>query len=74
MTKVSVYLDNGVVAEYEVEDPMKGRIHASAIAKTGYRSTTKDGDLEWYPPHRINKIKVEDGGESTKYKDTKRAT
>lgn len=75
MSKVSVYLDSGVVFDYEVSDPMKGREHAAAIIKTGYRHTLKNSeDLEWFPPHRIEKVKVENGGESTGYKDEARAT
>lgn len=72
-SKISVYLDNGVVYEYEVFDPIKGREHADAIIRTGYRHTTADSDLEWFPPHRIVKVKVSKGGESN-YTDTARAT
>ena len=73
--KVSVYLDTGVVCEYEVETPEKGREHAAAIIKTGYRSVGKgSNDLEWFPPHRIDKVKVSGAGESTGYRDVKRAT
>lgn len=73
-TIVSVYLDNGIVYEYVVEDPMKGREHADAIIRMGYRHT-KEGtdDLEWFPPHRISKVKVTGAGESN-YKDIVRAT
>ena len=71
--KVSVYLDDGRVFEYEVADPIKGREHAAAIIKTGYRHSDGD-DLEWYPPHRIQKVKVAGACESTQYKDTARAT
>ena len=75
MSKVSVYLDTGVVCEYEVATPDKGREHAAAIIKTGYRSTSKDSkDMTWYPPHRIDKVVVTEAAESTKYHDTKRAT
>lgn len=73
--KVSVYLDSGVVFEYEVADPIKGREHAAAIIKTGYRHTpAASSDLEWFPPHRIDKVKVSGGGESTGYRDKARAT
>lgn len=73
--KVQVYLDDGRVAEYPVKSPISGREHASAIIKTGYRSTPVGSrDLEWYPPHRIVKVKVIGGGESSKYQDTWRAT
>lgn len=73
MTQVSVYLDDGRVFDYEVADPMNGREHASAIIKAGYRHS-QGIDLEWYPPHRILKVKVIGGSESSKYKDTVRAT
>lgn len=75
MTKVSVYMDDARVFEYEVASAEKGREHAAAIIATGYRHTPKEGDdLEWYPPHRIQKIKVSGAGESTNYRDTVRAT
>lgn len=74
-SRVEVYLDNGLVFEYHVDDPMKGREHAHAIVTTGYRHTPQgSNDLVWYPPHRISQVKVQGGGESTQYKDTARAT
>ncbi len=73
MNTVSVYLDDGRVFEYAVANPSKGREHASAIVKTGYRHSEGD-DLEWYPPHRILKVKVSGGCESTNYRDSTRAT
>ena len=73
-SKVYVYLDCGIVCEYDVDNPMKGREHAAAIITTGYRSTTGNGDLEWFPPHRILKVKVMGGAESSNYKDIHRAT
>ncbi len=73
--KISVYLDDGRVFEYVVTNPSRGREHAAAIIKDGYRSTPEGShDLEWYPPSRIVKVKVEGGGESTQYRDTVRAT
>lgn len=75
MTKVSIYLDSSVVYEYEVADAMKGREHAAAIIATGYRHTPTDTkDLEWFPPHRVLKVKVEGAGESSSYRDESRAT
>ncbi len=75
MTKISVYLDDGRVFNYEVSDAGKGREHASAIIKTGYRHTPLDShDLEWYPPHRLVKVCVAGGGESSRYHDTTTAT
>mgnify|MGYP001565592096 CR=1 FL=1 len=72
-TKISVYLDTGVVFDYHVANPMKGREHAAAIIQTGYRSS-QGTDLEWYPPHRVLKVKVENAVESSQYQDTARAT
>lgn len=74
MTKIQVYLVNGVVFEYEVASPTKGREHAHAIITTGYRHTAENSqDLEWYPPQAVLKVKVEGGGESA-YKDKARGT
>jgi hypothetical protein len=75
MTTISIYMDTGVVFEYEVSNSTKGREHAHAIITTGYRHTPKGSDdLEWFPPIRIDKVKVSGAGESTSYKDTTRAT
>lgn len=75
MATVAVYMDDGRVFEYYIFDPMKGREHAHAIIQSGYRHTPEgSSDLEWYPPHRITKVKVLNGGESSKYRDTVRAT
>jgi hypothetical protein len=75
MSRVVVYIDSGIVFEYSVQDPMKGREHAAAIIKSGYRHTTiGSDDLEWFPPHRIEKVKVIGGAESSQYRDTTRAT
>lgn len=69
-----MYLDTGVVYEYSVDSPQKGREHAYEIITGGYRHTPKHSDdLEWFPPHRIKKVKI-NGGESTQYKDTSRST
>jgi hypothetical protein len=74
-TKISVYMEFGVVFEYEVDTVERAREHASAIMQTGYRHTPKDSnDLDWYPPHRIAKIRVSGGGESSNYRDSARAT
>lgn len=70
---VQVYMDTGVVFEYPVANAMKGREHAAAIIASGYRHTEGD-DLEWYPPHRIVKVKISGAAESTQYRDTTRAT
>lgn len=72
-TTVSVYLDDGRVFEYEVANPMKGREHAAKIIVGGYRHT-EGNDLEWYPPHRIDKVKIIGTCESSLYVDRTRAT
>lgn len=65
--KIEVYLDDGRVFEYEVANAGKVREHAHAIIMTGYRHTDETGLFEWYPPHRIMKIKSQ--GLPTKYTD-----
>ena len=70
---IQIYLDDGRVFEYEVKDAIKGREHAAAIVASGYRASDGD-DLEWYPSHRIIKVRVQGGAESSKYKDSVRAT
>ncbi|USN15455.1 hypothetical protein KIKIMORA_03130 [Brevundimonas phage vB_BpoS-Kikimora] len=63
---ISVYLDNGVVFEYDVVAGEKVREHVSAIVSTGYRSV-RDGVLTHYPPHRI--LKVCASGQTSAYPD-----
>lgn len=59
MYKVSVYIDDGRIFEYEVGSPDKVREHAAAIIVGGYRHN--DGEVfEHYPPHRILKVKSRD--------------
>lgn len=72
---VSVYMRDGRVFEYDVSSPLRAREHAWKIITEGYRHTPPDtDDLEWYPPHAIDKVKVEGGAESTAYRDRVRAT
>lgn len=70
---IAVYLDNGVVYEYEVDSHDKVREHADAIVKTGYRHT-KAGEMTHYPPHRIMKVKCTGPGINTSYPDQVRGT
>lgn len=71
MKTIQVYLDDGRVFEYKVENEEKVREHASAIIATGYRHN--DGKVfEHYPPHRI--LKVKSSEISTKYIDTVKGT
>lgn len=69
--KVSVYLDDGRVFEYEVSDAAKAREHSHAIIMTGYRRVVEN-ELEHYPPHRISKVKIT--GADTAYSDKVRGT
>ena len=57
---ISVYIDDGVVYDYEVESMHAAREHASAIVATGYRSVqaTSPYTLTHFPPHRITKVKI----------------
>lgn len=72
--KISVYMDFGSIYTYYVH-PDKAREHASVIIETGYKHTPEGSDdLEWFPPHRILKVKVENGGKTTSYKDNIKET
>lgn len=75
MHKISVYIDTGVVFDYEVDEEQQAREHAQAIVFGGYRSAAKDKptELTFWPPHRITKIKVM-GGITSHYWDTPRGT
>jgi hypothetical protein len=66
---IRVYIDNGVVYEYDVDSPTAAREHADAIVRTGYRHNrgTPAGMIV-YPPHRIAKVRVL-GVVPTKYPD-----
>ena len=57
---IAVYLDDGRVFKYDIEDDVgKAREHAGAIVATGYRHVPATKDvLEWFPPHRIVKVKI----------------
>lgn len=74
MLKVSTYLDDGRVFQYEVADENKAREHAAAIVAGGYRHNDGKGEFEHYPAHRIAKVKVTGGSVSTKYPDSTRGT
>jgi len=71
---VRVYVDNGVVYEYDVTSPEKGREHAAAIIATGYRHNDGKGEFEHYPPHRIDKVKIVGGPVPTLYPDRQTGT
>ena len=73
MIKISVYIDDGRVFDYEVASPDKAREHTHAIVTTGYRHCQK-GLLEHYPPRRITKVKAAGKGIDTTYPDKVRGT
>lgn len=54
--KISVYINTGVVFDYEVGSPASAREHAHAIVMTGYRHTTPT-EMTHFPPHAILKVK-----------------
>lgn len=59
---VAVYLDDSRVFEYKTNDAVKAREFAVKMGETGLRALYEDGagvlTWEFYPPHRIDKIKV----------------
>jgi len=70
--KLQIYLDDGRVCEYDHINSMKAREHASAIIKSGLRHND-GGMVEWYPPHRISKVKWESDGTTnyiSKFRET----
>ena len=67
-TKIQVYLDDGRVFEYTVANGTKAREHVYQIAMEGYRRVDK-GELEYYPVHRIKKVKAV-GDVTTMFPDT----
>jgi hypothetical protein len=71
MAKVTTYLTNGLVFDYEVASHASGREHADQIIKNGYRSV-QDGVMTAWPVHMIFKVKVTEAG--TMYPDTVRGT
>lgn len=67
-----VYIDNGVVYEYDL--PLhKVREHSAAIVKDGYRHNNGVDEYEHYGPHRVLKVKVA-GLVPTKYPDRQSGT
>ena len=76
---IQVYLDNGVVWEYEIDDPTNAKIreHMYEIVTYGYRSchfTGLSDELVFYGPHRIKKVKCIHESLQTNYPDRARGT
>lgn len=57
---ISVYIDDGLVFDYEVTSMASAREHAAAIQTSGYRSVSEDTPnvATFFPVHRIRKVKV----------------
>lgn len=74
--KISVYLDDGNIFEYEVDTVTSAREHVSLIVKTGYRHSdrSRPDELVHFPPHRISKVKMRGHGITTNYYDSPRGT
>lgn len=70
---ISVYLDTGVVREYDVSSHSSAREHIAEIVKTGYRFV-EGNKLTHVPPHKINKVCAQGKGINTKYPDRVRGT
>lgn len=73
---IAVYLDDGLVFEYDVKTHESAREHSAAIVATGYRHSSPEtpNELTHYPPHRVRKVKVTGSGITTKYYDRTRGT
>jgi len=59
MTKISVYLQDGRVLNYDVADGQKAREHAHRIVTQGWRNVA-NGVMEYYPTHQVLKVTFED--------------
>lgn len=69
MVKISVYMQDGRVFNYEVADGKKAREHAHRIITTGWRNANEQGIMEYYPVHQVLKVTFIDPADelSTKY-------
>ncbi len=70
---ISVYLETGVVREYDVTSHASAREHVAEIVRTGYRFVEGD-KLTHVPPHKISKVCAQGLGINTKYPDRVRGT
>lgn len=67
--KISVYIKDGRVFFYYVPTSSKAREHSAAIIEGGYRHNDGKGEFEYYPTHRILKVKVSGDVVPTNYPD-----
>lgn len=66
---IMVYFKDGRVFEYEVTDIAKARDHMAKIWELGYRHV-KNGTLEWFGPHYLDKIKYVGDDSQTNHPDS----
>jgi len=68
MIDVNVYMQDGRVFTYQVEDSIKAREHAHRIINYGWRNIVNDV-MEYYPIHQVIKVTFIAPGDllSTKY-------
>jgi hypothetical protein len=59
MVEIKVYLQDGRVFKYTVEDSVKAREHAHRIINCGWRNVVT-GVMEYYPIHQILKVTFPD--------------
>ncbi|MDD5543859.1 MAG: hypothetical protein PHX83_11855 [Acidobacteriia bacterium] len=59
MVTVKVYMQDGRVFKFEVEDGVKAREHAHRIINYGWRNVV-NGTMEYYPVHQILKVTFPD--------------
>ena len=55
MILIKVYLQDGRVFSYGVEDAVKAREHAHRICNYGWRNAV-NGVMEYYPVHQVLKV------------------
>jgi hypothetical protein len=53
--QIKVYLQDGRVFKYYVEDSVKAREHAHRIVNYGWRNAV-NGVMEYYPVHQVLKV------------------
>lgn len=54
---------------YEVGTKEQAMDHFAAITSTGYRRVNDRGQMEWYSPHLLLRIKIDGEGLETEYPD-----
>ena len=60
MITINVYMQDGRLFEYEVDDSVKAREHAHRIVNYGWRNVNGKGIMEYYPVHQVLKVTFKD--------------